>query len=131
MALDYGTTRIGVALSDPLHITAQPYAVIDTAAADFDDRIKSIVVESDVERIVVGLPVHLSGREGLSAEGARKLARRVGEICGVPVELADERFSTKTAEEALLEANTRRDKRRQVIDKVAAAVILQNWLNAR
>ena len=82
MGIDYGTRRIGVALSDPLHITAQGYAVLDAEEGDVATAIAAIAQEQDVERIVVGLPVSLSGYEGPSAAGARQLARRIAEATG-------------------------------------------------
>jgi putative Holliday junction resolvase len=129
MGLDYGTRRVGVALSDPLHITAQGYAVIDVRREDLIARIASIAREQDVERIVVGLPVSLSGFEGASAVAARELAEAVAAATELPVEVSDERFSTRTAESALVQANVRRRRRRQVVDKVAAAVMLQHYLD--
>ncbi len=130
MGIDYGTHRVGVALSDPLHITAQPCEVV---AVDDQllDRLAAIVREHDVERIVVGLPVSLSGDEGPAAVAARTLAEEIDRRVEVDVELADERFTTKTAEEALLQGNVRRSRRKEVIDKVAAAVMLQQWLDRR
>ena len=130
MGIDYGTRRIGVALSDPLHITAQGHAVLD-AGGDVAGAIATIAKEQDVERIVVGLPLSLSGYEGPSATGARDLANRIAEATGLPVDLSDERFTSATAERALLEGNVRRRKRKQVIDQVAAAVILQHYLDGR
>ena len=131
MGIDYGTRRIGVALSDPLHITAQGHTVLDAEDGDVAGTIATIAQEQDVERVVVGLPVSLSGYEGPSAAGARDLANRIAEATGLPVDLSDERFTSATAERALLEGNVRRRKRKQVIDQVAAAVILQHYLDGR
>lgn len=129
MGLDYGTRRIGVAMSDALHLTAQPYAVLDAESERLSDEIRQMVDDNEVEMVVVGLPMNLSGEETRSAEGARRLASRVAEITGLPVEMADERFTTKTAEQTLIGANVRRNRRKQVIDKVAAAVMLQTYLD--
>ncbi|MDH3260124.1 MAG: Holliday junction resolvase RuvX [Acidimicrobiia bacterium] len=131
MGLDYGTRRIGVAMSDPLHLTAQPHAVLDAESKQLSSEFRRLVDDNEVELIVVGLPVNLSGEETTSAGGARRLAARVAEITGCPVEMADERFSTKTAEQTLIGANVRRRRRKQVIDKVAAAVMLQTFLDGR
>ena len=131
MGIDYGTSRIGVALSDPLHITAQGFSVIDARSEDVVEAISVIAREQEVERVVVGLPVSLSGYEGPSAAGARELAERVSAATGLPVELSDERFTTHTAESALLEANVRRRRRREVIDQVAADVMLQHYLDRK
>ncbi len=129
MGLDYGTRRIGVALSDPLHITARGHTVLDAGDPEVIARIAEIAREQDVESIVVGLPVSLSGREGPSAGAARDIAEQVAAATGLPVEMSDERFTTKTAEAALLEGNVRRRDRRKLVDQVAAAVMLQHYLD--
>ncbi|NOY55875.1 MAG: Holliday junction resolvase RuvX [Actinobacteria bacterium] len=126
LALDYGTTRIGVAISDTLRITAQPLAVIQVE--EFEERLRELIRDRDVDLVVVGLPTSLDGSEGPSAAGARRLAERVGAITGVTVEMVDERFTTATAERVLVEGNVRRRRRREVVDKVAAAVILHGYL---
>ncbi len=131
MGLDYGTRRIGVAISDALQLTAQPFAVLDADSHRLGGELLDLVEDNGIELIVVGLPVAMSGRETESTRGARKLAARVGEITGLPIELADERFTTKTAERTLIGANVRRQRRKQVVDKVAAAVMLQHYLDGR
>lgn len=131
MGLDYGTRRIGVAMSDPLHITAQPDSVLDAESKDLDAIFLRLVRDRDVSDVVVGLPISLSGYEGPSADGARQLAKRVGAVTGLPVHLCDERFTSKTANEALIAGKVRRADRKKVVDKVAAAVMLQHWLDGR
>ncbi len=129
LALDHGTSRVGVAISDPLRITASPLEVLD--AANAIQRIQEIVAEYRPEIVVVGLPVSLDGAENAAAIAARRFGEAVGEATGLPVEFVDERFTSSTAEKALLEGGlTRRDRRRK-IDKVAAAVILRSYLDAR
>ena len=129
LALDPGERRIGLALSDPTGIIASPYAVIDRRTDDVAQRLQRICRDEDVSRIVVGLPVTLDGREGQAAAAARELARLAAEATALDVILHDERFSTVTAEQALLEGGMRRAERRQVRDKVAAAVLLQSYLD--
>jgi putative Holliday junction resolvase len=131
LALDPGTKRVGVAVSDPLHLTAQPHGALDATADDLEVRLKDMVAELEVERIVIGLPIGLDGREGAAAEAARAFAARVSEATGLPVDLHDERFSTTTAERVLLEAGMRRRRRRETRDRVAAAVFLQAYLDAK
>jgi putative Holliday junction resolvase len=131
MGLDYGTRRIGVAISDLLHITAQPHEVLEAEAADLDEKLQRLVSEREVSEIVVGLPVSLSGYEGASAASARALGERVGVLTGLPVHFYDERFTSKTANEVLIAGKVRRAERKQVVDKVAAAVMLQQWLGSR
>ena len=130
LGIDYGTNRIGLAISDPLRIAANPFEVLPVDERVVD-RIVEIVADREVDHIVVGLPVHLSGREGDSAAAARQLAADIADKVVVEVELSDERFTTKTAEESLLAANVKRADRKKVIDKVAAAVMLQHWLDGR
>ena len=130
LGVDYGTHRVGLALSDPLRITAQPFSVLD-ASEDVARQIADVVSENEVECIVVGLPIGLNGREGQAASNARKMADAIRAEVSVGVELSDERFTTKTAEEALLKGNVSRADRKKKIDKVAAAVMLQHWLNGR
>jgi putative Holliday junction resolvase len=127
LGIDYGTHRVGLALSDELRITAQPLEVV--ARADAVNRIAAIVVEMKVAEIVMGLPVGLSGKEGPAAFEARLLGDEVAKATGLAVTFADERFTTSTAERAMLAANVRRSRRRETVDKVAAAVILQAFLD--
>ncbi len=131
MGLDYGTARVGVALSDPLRITAQPLEVWGAHDPDLLDKVRFLVVEREVEAVVVGLPLSLAGRETASTEGARRLAQQVSEAVDIPVHLSDERFTSKTANEVLIAGKVRRQRRKQVVDKVAAAVMLQHWLDGQ
>lgn len=131
LGLDPGTRRIGVALSDPAGTIALPHSVIDRSGRDVAARLRELCRKSEVERIVVGLPLHLSGREGPAVESAREIAELARESTGLPVEMHDERFTTVTAESALLEAGVRRRKRREVRDMVAATVLLQSYLDGR
>jgi putative Holliday junction resolvase len=129
LALDPGERRIGLALSDPAGIIASPYAVLDRHTSDVAERLQQICRDEHVDRIVVGLPVTLDGREGAAASAARALAGLAAEATGLDVTLHDERFTTVTAEQALLEGGMRRAERRDVRDKVAAAVLLQSYLD--
>jgi putative Holliday junction resolvase len=131
LGLDPGERRVGVALSDPTGTIASPHSVIDRRSANLADAVRALCEEHGVERIVVGLPTGLSGVEGPSAKAARTVGAAVAEATGLPVEYQDERFTTVTAEAALLEGGVRRAKRRDVRDKVAAAVILQTYLDRK
>lgn len=128
MALDYGTARVGVAVSDALRITASPLETVP--ATEAIDRVKELVDEYRPEVIVVGLPVSLSGREAAAAGRARAFASEVEAATGVEVHFVDERFTSRTAEEALLEGGVKRRSRRDKVDKVAAAVILRHYLDS-
>lgn len=134
LCLDIGSKRIGVAVSDPMGWTAQPVKVLDRrgGARDFE-AIALLCRELQVERIVVGLPLDAEGGEGKQAAKVRAFAERLSRslaAAGIaaPVEFWDERYSTATAEERLIEADVSRVRRREVIDKMAAAVILEEYL---
>jgi putative holliday junction resolvase len=127
LAFDPGSTRIGVAVSDPLRILATPLEVFPVGATDV--RVRELVEEYRPTTIVVGLPLGLSGREGAAAAAARDFGRHVETLVDVPVEYVDERFTTATAEAAMLEGGVRRRDRRRNVDKVAAAVILRQFLD--
>lgn len=129
LGLDYGTRRIGIAISDGLRIAANPLDVLAADADDLLERIQAIVEEYEVVEVVVGLPTTLAGREGTSAEGARDLAERLSVALDVPVGLVDERFTSRMAESSMLEAGVRRRDRRARVDKVAASIMLQSHLD--
>jgi putative Holliday junction resolvase len=129
IALDHGSDRVGVAVSDPLRISAQPHSTLDAASDRLMEDIRNLASELDVELVVVGLPVSLDGTEGPSAAAARRFAAEVGVATGLDVELVDERFTSKIAERAMIEAGTRRRDRRERRDRVAAAVFLQSYLD--
>lgn len=128
LGIDYGDRRVGVALSDPLWLTASPYAVFDRA--DAVDAIAAVVATHDVGVIAIGLPVHLAGNEGASAARARAFGEEVSRKTDKPVEFVDERLTTKVAQDALIEGGVRRRERKRLQDKVAAALILQSFLDA-
>jgi len=131
MALDPGSVRIGVAVSDPVGITAQPHSSLDATADDLMEQIAALVAELAVDRVVVGLPVSLDGTERASAAAARSFAEDVRSALGIEVEMVDERFSSSTAERVMLEAGAKRAERRAGRDRVAAAVFLQTYLDGR
>ena len=133
MGLDLGDKRIGVALSDPLGWTAQGLDVITGGGGAKGDirRIKEIAVKHEVGKVVVGLPLNMDGSAGPRAEKARDFAGRLAAALGLPVELWDERLTTAEAERLLIEADVRRAGRRRVIDKMAAVLILQNYLDRK
>lgn len=136
LCLDIGTKRIGVAASDPMGWTAQPIEVLVRRGGQKDfDAIAVLVRELAVERIVVGLPLDAEGESGPQAEKVKRFAARLGaslRVAGIdaPIEFWDERYSTATAEERLIDADVSRARRRDVIDKMAAAVILEDYLRA-
>ena len=127
LGVDYGTKRVGLALSDPLGLTARPLAVVPRSK--IIEEVVSLVKEQEVGTIVVGLPTGLGGDEGISASEARKLADELATATGVDVVLRDERYTSRMAESALLESGMKRRQRRESVDKVAAAIILQDYLD--
>jgi putative Holliday junction resolvase len=132
IAIDLGARRIGVALTDGLGLTAQPHATIARRGGQRDlDAIAALVREHDAERVVLGLPLSPEGEVGRAAKAAEAFATRLRAVLTVPVELIDESFSTVEAEEVLLAADLSRARRREVVDRVAAAVILRRWLDAK
>ncbi|MFH1151274.1 MAG: Holliday junction resolvase RuvX [Actinomycetota bacterium] len=130
IGLDVGERRIGVALSDPLGHTAQPHLTIEN-----DDRamrrICELASESGVGRVVVGLPLLLDGREGAQAAKAREFASRLGEHLSLPVEMIDERLTTRQATSIISRSEGAGKKDRGASDRVAAALILQSYMDGR
>ena len=130
LGLDPGQRRVGVAVSDAGRLIATPHSVIDKRRVDPLAVIDALCRELDIDTIVVGLPISLSGEEGAAAETARSFGDRVGEVTGMNLVYSDERFTSVQAEHVLLEAGMRRQKRRDTRDKVAAAFMLQGYLDA-
>ena len=128
VCLDIGDVRIGVAVSDPAGIIASPVEVIRRVGWGPDVRkIKAICDRYETDRILSGLPLNMDGSEGFQAQKVREFCRQL-ENAGLRVVFQDERLSTVTAEDALLEGGLSRGGRKPVVDKVAASVILQQWL---
>ncbi|HOJ60149.1 MAG TPA: Holliday junction resolvase RuvX [bacterium] len=131
LALDLGQKRVGLALSDDLRITAQPYATLEPRGTeDLLESLRQIAARENVVLVLIGLPKRLDGSLGPQAEEAKTLAALIRERLSLPVRLWDERFSTHAAKRALLEDNVSRKKRKQVIDRTAAAWILQGFLDS-
>lgn len=130
LGLDPGERRIGVALSDPRRVIAQPHVVIDRRRQDAVAEIARICTDQGVDTIVVGLPVSLSGREGEAVAAARRLGHEVQSRTGGNLVYWDERFTSVQAEQALLESGMRREKRKDRRDMIAAALVLQGYLDA-
>lgn len=135
LGVDLGGRRIGLALSDPTRTVASPLEVIERQRAHADDHraIVAIAREHDAHTIVVGLPLSLSGDTGPAARAVLDEVDAMREVAGTDftVEVFDERLTTVTAERSLREARMRRDARRRVVDKVAAAVMLQTYIERR
>jgi putative Holliday junction resolvase len=132
LGLDAGSVRVGLAAADPTDTLASPVAVLPRARTrELWDRVRREATERSASVIVVGLPRELDGSEGPAAADARRLAADAERETGLAVELWDERFTSAEAERALIAGGVRRQRRRQTIDGVAAALMLQGWLDAR
>jgi putative Holliday junction resolvase len=129
LAIDLGEKRIGLAISDALGITAQGLPTIQVKNEhEICPKIMEIIKEKNVDRIVFGLPKNMNGTLGPQAKKVEKYAQKLRQLSNLPVDFEDERLSTVRAEQVLLEADTSRAKRKKVIDKLAAVIILQSYL---
>ncbi len=133
LALDLGERRIGVAVSDPTGTLASPHGVIERARDRATDHaaVAALVAELEAERVVVGLPLSLSGATGPAAEAALAEAAQLASVLEVPVETFDERLTTVAAARSMRAGGTKARKQRKRIDEMAASVMLQNWLEQR
>jgi putative Holliday junction resolvase len=132
MALDVGSRRIGVAVSDPLGITAQGLDTIQRQNKRRDlEALRELLAKYDVREIVVGLPLRLSGLEGTQSEKMRQFADELRAKFGLTVHLWDERWTSTEANRLLRETDLSIRKRGQAVDRMAAILILQSWMQAR
>lgn len=133
LGLDYGSKTVGVAISDPLGFTAQGLETIERPKENklrkTLARIEQIIEEYNVEKIVLGYPLNMNNTEGPRVQATREFQAMLEKRTGLQVELQDERLTTVSAERVLMEAGVRRENRKAVIDKIAAAMILQTWLD--
>ena len=129
MALDYGTRRIGIAVSDDAGIFAFPAGFLACQGRERDlVALGELAAERGVRSIVVGLPVHMNGRKGETALAAEQFANAVAQKTGLPVAMLDERWTTREAERALSESKSGRRKRREAVDSAAATLLLRTHL---
>ncbi|NGZ10901.1 MAG: Holliday junction resolvase RuvX [Nitrospira sp. LK70] len=132
LALDYGTKRIGIALSDELGWTAQPLETFERKTLDRDVAHVAALVETHaVERVVLGLPLQLDGREGPAVHAMGEFVAKLEAGLSVPVIRWDERMTTKAAETLLIAADVSRKKRKGIVDRIAAAILLRSYLEAQ
>lgn len=134
MGLDYGSKTVGVAISDPLCITAQGIETIqrkeENKLRKTLARIEELVKEYEVEKIVLGFPKNMNNTIGDRAEKSLELKERLERRIGLPVIMWDERLTTVEAERTLIESNVRRENRKKYVDKIAAVFILQGYLDS-
>src|SRR5437764_5182438 len=131
LALDHGTKRIGVAISDELKMIAQPVEFIPAEPfANFLARLKEILREKEVELILLGLPRNMDGTYGPAALKVQDFAAALRNAVTVPIKMWDERLTSAQANRFLIEGNVRREKRKEKVDKTAAAILLQSYLDS-
>jgi putative Holliday junction resolvase len=130
LALDHGTKRVGVAVSDETKTIAQPLEYIPAEPiADFLERFKKLLVEKEVELILIGMPRNMDGSYGPAAEKVRAFVEVLKGVTPLPIKLWDERLTSTMANRILIQGNVRRDKRKETVDKMAAAILLQSYLD--
>src|SRR5256885_16613239 len=132
LAIDHGTKRMGIALSDELGMVAQPLEFIPAEPfAKFLDRLKEILREKQVELILIGMPRNMDGSYGPAALKVQEFVAVLKEAIAVPIKTWDERLTSAQANRMLIQAEVRRDKRKQRVDAAAAAILLQSYLDSR
>lgn len=132
LGIDYGERRCGIALSDPSRIIAGALTVLDGLSGKALLReVAALCAEHEVEGVVVGLPLNMDGSRGPMTQAVEAFGESLRRRLGIPVNTWDERLTTRTAEQVLIEGGTSRAKRKQLIDKVAAQVLLQAYLDAQ
>jgi putative Holliday junction resolvase len=130
MGLDVGTKRIGIAISDPLGWTAQGHSVLHRTKPDRDlQTLREICTEYEIEEIILGYPLNMNGTEGPKAKEIKEFGSLLGDYVNLPISYWDERLSTVSAQKHLIAADVSRQKRKDVIDKLAAVNILQTYLD--
>jgi putative holliday junction resolvase len=131
LALDHGTKRVGVALSDELKMIAQPLEFIPREPFDaLVTRLQQILAEKPCERILIGLPRNMDGTYGPAAESVRAFIEKLTPRVTIPIKTWDERLTSSQANRVLLQGNVRRDQRKQKVDAMAAAILLQSYLDS-
>ena len=131
LALDHGSKRMGVAISDELKMIAQPLEFIPAEPfAEFLARLKEIIHEKEVELILLGLPRNMDGSYGPAALKVQDFAAALRNAIAIPVQTWDERLTSVQANRLLIESGVRREKRKQKVDKMAAAILLQSYLDS-
>lgn len=135
MGLDFGSKTVGVAVSDPLLLTAQGVEIIrrkeENKLRRTLARIEELIEEYEVEELVLGLPKHMNGSEGVRVELTEEFRDKLERRTGLPVAMWDERLTTVSADRTMMEAGIRRENRKEYVDKLAAVFILQGYLDRK
>ncbi len=130
MGIDLGDVRIGIALSDTMQIIASAFETYKRVSDEVDlNHINDIISDKEVDTVVIGYPVNMDGTIGDRAKKAEEFAKKLEDFCKIKVVLQDERLSTVSAQKLLISSDVRREKRKEVVDKIASAIILQTYLN--
>lgn len=131
LALDHGTKRIGVAVSDELKIIATPLEyILAEPFADFLARLKEILREKEIELILIGMPRNMDGSYGAAALKVQEFVAVLKDAIAIPIKTLDERLTTVQAQKFLIQGNVRRAQRKEKVDKTAAAILLQSYLDS-
>jgi putative Holliday junction resolvase len=131
LAIDHGTKRMGIAISDELGVIAQPLEFIPAEpVAKFLERLKEIIRDKQVEKLVVGMPRNMDGSYGPAALKVQAFVAVLKESVVIPIAFWDERLTSTQANRFLVQANVRRDKRKEKVDQTAAAILLQSYLDS-
>jgi putative Holliday junction resolvase len=131
LAIDHGTKRMGIAISDEMRTIAQPLEYIAAEPLDkFFDRLKQIIADKQISLIVVGVPRNMDGTYGPAAAKVHEFITELKEAVAVPIKTWDERLTSVQANRYLIEADVRRSKRKEKVDKTAAAILLQSYLDS-
>ena len=131
LAIDHGTRRMGIAISDELKIIALPLEyILAEPFGPFLERLKHLIKEKEVELILIGMPRNMDGTYGPAAQKVKDFIAKISEPVGVPIKTWDERLTSAQANRYLIQAETRRDKRREKVDQTAAAILLQSYLDS-
>ena len=132
LALDHGTKRIGVAVSDEMQIIAQPLEyILAEPFVDFLTRLKEILRDKEVELVLIGMPRNMDGSYGPAAFKVREFIAALNGAVTIPIQTWDERLTSAQANRFLIQSNVRRDQRKEKVDKTAAAILLQSYLDSR
>src|SRR5215212_1880682 len=131
LAIDHGTKRMGIALSDETATIAQPLEfILAEPFADFLARLKQLITERQVDQILIGMPRNMDGSYGPAALKVQEFVAVLKETIAVPIKLWDERLTSAQANRFLIQADVRREKRKEKVDKTAAAILLQSYLDS-
>lgn len=130
MGIDYGDKRIGVAMTDALCIISSPYEVFENRSQKASlQHLAELIKQFNVDEVAMGLPLNMDGSEGERAKIHRAFGEKLAKLSGVKVDYVDERLTSAEAEEILIQSKVRREKRKELIDKLSAQIILQTYLN--